>query len=610
VEVRFEDGTYREGDFWLIPARTAMGYDTGHVEWPVEGGNPAVQLPAGIAHHFARLALLRSNGTSFTAVANGDCRTLFPPLTGITAADVAFDDSACQLSADTVQEALEVLCQRNSSLCTLLVGPGEDLAAALQRLGPNPPAGPLDALICVRAGTYQLTAPLRIENRGHIQFMGIGPGTRIVAQTSESALTFAGCTSVKVSNVAVESGVVGRGAQSTTDLQGSLTFINCPSVVVESAAVRCAGGPLGAGTCITVRNDPPAPPPATAAHSQALIRNCTLEVGHLQAGLLLVNVDRSHVIDNVVLAGLRPPDDTLLQDVDYRATLRDYLISGVIPGGPNVPVPPNTNATVTFNGQTVHFRSDPGLIRSNRNDTEWLQVINTLRPTGITSPALLERFLVTFAGDMLRTRGTGAGGTTAFRTVIAALLSQDTPSVGQGIVVGGQVASDLLITGNTVRSAIQGIHIGLSSGTDGLLAGVTVIKDNTLQVALPTSATRDRYGVFTGSANSLVVESNFISLLRSQRNAALRVEAMRLFGTMGRRVIVRHNHMGPQFTVGITFAPLNAPVPAQPLWIITENVMESATTKVDVPGRTPGQPGAPDPATVRQRIRGLNDNFA
>ena len=32
------------------------------------------------------------------------------------------------------------------------------------------------------------------------------------------------------------------------------------------------------------------------------------------------------------------------------------------------------------------------------------------------------------------------------------------------------------------------------------------------------------------------------------------------------------------------------PLPTQPLWIITENVMESAPIKVDVPGRAPGRP--------------------
>jgi hypothetical protein len=107
-----------------------------------------------------------------------------------------------------------------------------------------------------------------------------------------------------------------------------------------------------------------------------------------------------------------------------------------------------------------------------------------------------------------------------------------------------------------------------------------------------------------------MIADNVISIVRARRNAALRVEGIRIFGAMGRRVIVRHNHMGPQFAVGITFAPLNTPVPPQPLWIITENAMESAATKVDVPGNQPGQPGVPDPAAVRLRVRGINDNFS
>ncbi len=38
--------------------------------------------------------------------------------------------------------------------------------------------------------------------------------------------------------------------------------------------------------------------------------------------------------------------------------------------------------------------------------------------------------------------------------------------------------------------------------------------------------------------------------------------------------------------------------------------MESAPTKVDVPGLAPGRPGEASPSSVRQRIRGVNENFA
>lgn len=80
VEIRFSGtGTYHTGNWWSIPART-----TGQVEWPQDASAlPAALLPAGIRHSFARLALLAWDGTAW--VRKSDCRSLFPPLTGLVA---------------------------------------------------------------------------------------------------------------------------------------------------------------------------------------------------------------------------------------------------------------------------------------------------------------------------------------------------------------------------------------------------------------------------------------------------------------------------------------------------------------------------------------------
>jgi hypothetical protein len=598
VQIRFEDGIYREGDHWLIPARTALGLETGRIEWPRAGGVPVAELPHGTRHHLARLAVLRRNGGGFTMPPDGDCRRVFPSLTGITAADVSFSDATCNLGdATNVQEALDILCRRNASICTLLVSPGDDLAAAVAGL----PAGQ-DAMICLRAGTYQLNAPVRIENRGNVQVMGCGPASRLVAPTSEAALIFSNCTSVVVRDCHFEGGLAGRGAQPTTDLNGALTFLNCRSVTVQAASLRCAGGPLRAATCVTVRHTAP------AAGSQARIEGCDLEVGHIQAGVLLVNVDRIRVTDNLLRAGGRPSDVQLLQDADYRGALRRQLISGVqLAGAP----PAGTNATVTFNAQVVHFRTDPALIRGNRNDTEWQRAINAINPPNILSPNALQVFLQRLAGQLLASRGEGQGGSALFRTTIAALLAQDTAVASQGIVVGGTLATDVQVTGNTVRDAMQGVHIGLSqSGGRGIRAGVVTLRDNTIRVSLPTSAARERHAIYVGNCGSLAIEGNVVSLVRATRNATLRVEGIRLFGDMGARVIVRHNHLGPAFAVGIVFAPLNAPLPPRPLWIITENIAESAAEAVRVPARGEPGGGVANTAQVRQRVRGIADNFA
>jgi uncharacterized protein DUF6519/type VI secretion system (T6SS) baseplate-like injector VgrG len=78
VEVKFENGTYRTGDYWMIPARTV----TGKVEWPQDTAlppKPVLRLPHGIVHHFCRLAIIEVSGGNLAVMK--DCRPQFPPLT-------------------------------------------------------------------------------------------------------------------------------------------------------------------------------------------------------------------------------------------------------------------------------------------------------------------------------------------------------------------------------------------------------------------------------------------------------------------------------------------------------------------------------------------------
>jgi hypothetical protein len=83
VQVSFSDGTYDAGDHWLIPARTATTDErSGTIEWPTENDEPLAQPPLGIRHHYCRLAILESDGSTLTLTE--DCRHLFPPLTELT----------------------------------------------------------------------------------------------------------------------------------------------------------------------------------------------------------------------------------------------------------------------------------------------------------------------------------------------------------------------------------------------------------------------------------------------------------------------------------------------------------------------------------------------
>lgn len=67
-------GTYRTGDYWLMPARTI----TGDVEWPQEPDGadktrPAAIGPFGVHHHYAPILLSARRGTSGPRTAT-DCR--------------------------------------------------------------------------------------------------------------------------------------------------------------------------------------------------------------------------------------------------------------------------------------------------------------------------------------------------------------------------------------------------------------------------------------------------------------------------------------------------------------------------------------------------------
>jgi hypothetical protein len=80
VQVKFSAGTYRTGDYWWVPARTANA----DVEWPLDPNTnqPQLQLPYGIRHHYCRLAVMSFDGSKWTDIS--DCRPMFPPVTALT----------------------------------------------------------------------------------------------------------------------------------------------------------------------------------------------------------------------------------------------------------------------------------------------------------------------------------------------------------------------------------------------------------------------------------------------------------------------------------------------------------------------------------------------
>ena len=78
VQVQFPGSTsgppaqYRNGDYWLIPARTILG----DVIWPEDNTGPRALPPAGVAYHYAPLAYVPAERPPAPA----ELRTKFSPL--------------------------------------------------------------------------------------------------------------------------------------------------------------------------------------------------------------------------------------------------------------------------------------------------------------------------------------------------------------------------------------------------------------------------------------------------------------------------------------------------------------------------------------------------
>jgi|GEM_PF-906097 len=108
IQVQFSEGSYRSGDYWQVPARTA----TGEIEWPpfdVPNKNPIPQPPLGIRRHFCCLAQIVVTGAVWTIK---DCREKFPSLTHICADDVCYEGTCDLPGITTVQDAIDQLCKQ------------------------------------------------------------------------------------------------------------------------------------------------------------------------------------------------------------------------------------------------------------------------------------------------------------------------------------------------------------------------------------------------------------------------------------------------------------------------------------------------------------------
>ncbi len=159
----------------------------------------------------------------------------------------------------------------------------------------------------------------------------------------------------------------------------------------------------------------------------------------------------------------------------------------------------------------------------------------------------------------------------------------------RGIVVAGSQATEVTIEHNSVTNAAQGIAVGLSrsdtSKSTPLIVQRATVSFNKVQIDLAErDRKRNRFGIFVGNANSLLLEGNRVQT-SDPAFSKVSMESIRLNGVYGLHLVVRANHMSDTLT-GIKFTP-QAPLPQRPLstnddgarpclWIFDANLAENA----------------------------------
>ncbi|NMG08782.1 DUF6519 domain-containing protein [Brasilonema sp. UFV-L1] len=183
IEVKFDSGTYKTGDYWLIPARTA----TGQIEWFIDNStlslSPIPQLPLGIKHHYCRLALVQLELETETLKVITDCRPIFPPLT-----ELPKTGGCCTVTvADGVQSQGDFT--RIEDAIAYVLGERKENTWVK---------------ICILPGVYKIAEPIVINSGSHLIISGCDRQAYIQGQNNQPVFQLNSCNNIIFESLWIE----------------------------------------------------------------------------------------------------------------------------------------------------------------------------------------------------------------------------------------------------------------------------------------------------------------------------------------------------------------------------------------------------------------------
>jgi len=167
----------------------------------------------------------------------------------------------------------------------------------------------------------------------------------------------------------------------------------------------------------------------------------------------------------------------------------------------------------------------------------------------------------------------------AFKNYAMSLLPQLYSTSSQGIVVAGNLATEIRILNNRIGGTAQGIHVGLCNMKNNPALTLLRVEQlriigNSIEVSITPATTGDRHGIFVGGVASVLISENDISLT-STADAGIWITGIDVTHTLGARTIIERNTV-TGFTTGIAASPGSGSSTSNTLRLAVENYSDAA----------------------------------
>jgi hypothetical protein len=552
-------GTAVAGDFWMVGVRPSN--PTAILQARLQAG---FCPPDGPNRWATALAVLEWSDQRAARVR--DCRRAFDNLVDLTRA-------AC---------------------CELTLRPGDDLQRVVDAGIQSSAAHGVGGLhVRFVAGRFRLDAPLAITalKRGHLTISGCGLATDIAAAGAETAIVASGWDTTTVRDLSIVAAVAGSDG-STQHLGGALTILDSSAVAVDHVIAVCTSAVRRAASCVTIRN-------SDGSGTRAAVRSCELNVGANQVGVLLVNTERATLEHNQV--EFRPGAD-LPGELTRRTLLSNVRMGNVDPWPSKHELPASraegsaaiaSDATLWFVTERDLVAIWKSVIEGWATDAEFSEA-ERRRIRGLIDRAVTEilhdRTAGTLTPDQLR----------RFREWRKAWLTHPrkvATAAGQGLVIGGTVATDVRVLHNTIAGAAEGIRVGLSgegARTAHVIADRVQIIGNTIEHRVPAAQPASRAAIFVGNVAAATIRDNHVRCIREDVRVNDQVvpiirgaEAIRVWGVPGGddgHFLSIVGNISRHASIGINVVQI-VPPPGEFLCQITQNLAVDAQRPIQAPAR-------------------------